>query len=82
MQISAILSDYDGTLSPIINLNSSGKTNILTNHRTQTDLDNVLWEISSKRIITVVSTKDFNLMFTNEQKQKILDYHKDKVIVI
>lgn len=25
---------------------------------------------------------DFNLMFTAEQKQKIYDYHKDKVIVI
>lgn len=25
---------------------------------------------------------DFDLMFTDEQKQKILDYHKDKVIVI
>lgn len=62
MQISAILSDYDGTLSPTINLNSSGKTNILTNHRTQTDLDKILWEISSKRIIAVVSTKDFNFL--------------------
>lgn len=25
---------------------------------------------------------DFHLMFTEEQKQKIFDYHKDKVIVI
>jgi len=25
---------------------------------------------------------DFDIMFTDEQKQKILDYHKDKVIVI
>jgi len=25
---------------------------------------------------------DFDLMFTDEQKQKIFDYHKDKVIVI
>ncbi|TLX89377.1 MAG: hypothetical protein E6K94_10320 [Thaumarchaeota archaeon] len=62
MQISTILSDYDGTLSPITYLNSDNKTGRLSNCRNQIDLDRVLWEISSKRTIAIVSTKDFNFL--------------------
>jgi hydroxymethylpyrimidine pyrophosphatase-like HAD family hydrolase len=62
MQISTILSDYDGTLSPTTYLNSDNKTGRLTNTRNQIELDRVLWEISSKRTIAIVSTKDFNFL--------------------
>ena len=62
MQISTILSDYDGTLSPTTYLNSDNKTGRLSNCRNQIDLDRVLWEISSKRTIAIVSTKDFNFL--------------------
>jgi hydroxymethylpyrimidine pyrophosphatase-like HAD family hydrolase len=62
MQISTILSDYDGTLSPTTYLNSDNKTGRLSNCRNQIELDRVLWEISSKRTIAIVSTKDFNFL--------------------
>lgn len=53
MQISAIFSDYDGTLSPTTYLNSDNKTGRLTKHRNQIQLDRVLREISNKRIIGI-----------------------------
>jgi HAD superfamily hydrolase (TIGR01484 family) len=62
MQISTILSDYDGTLSPTTYLNSDNKTGRLTNYRNQIELDRVLWQISSNRTLAVVSTKDFNFL--------------------
>ncbi|TLX85825.1 MAG: hypothetical protein E6L01_05415 [Thaumarchaeota archaeon] len=62
MQISTILSDYDGTLSPTTYSNSDNKTGRLSNCRNQIELDRVLWEISSKRTIAIVSTKDFNFL--------------------
>jgi len=62
MQISTILSDYDGTLSPTTSINSDNKTGRLTNTRNQIELDRILWEISSKRTIAIVSTKDFNFL--------------------
>ncbi len=62
MQISTILSDYDGTLSPTTYSNSDNKTGTLSNCRNQIELDRVLWEISSKRTIAIVSTKDFNFL--------------------
>jgi hypothetical protein len=62
MQIGAILSDYDGTLSPITYLTSDNKNTRVAKHRNQIQLDRVLWEISSKRTIAIVSTKDFNFL--------------------
>ena len=62
MQIGAILSDYDGTLSPITYLTSDNKNTRVAKHRNQIQLDRVLWEISSKRTIAKVSTKDFNFL--------------------
>ena len=56
MQISAILSDYDGTLSPTTFFNSDDKTVRISNYHSQTELDRILWEISSKRTIAIVST--------------------------
>jgi hypothetical protein len=48
----------------------SNKTGRVANYRIQTQLNRVLWEISSKRTIAIVSTKDFNFLhdrikFTN-----------------
>ena len=42
MQISNILSDYDGTLCPTDYLNSDNKTGRLTNYRNQIELERVL----------------------------------------
>jgi hypothetical protein len=64
MQISLILSDYDGTLSPTTNLNSDNKAGRLTNYHNQIELDGILWEISSKRTIAIVSTKDLSFFMT------------------
>jgi hydroxymethylpyrimidine pyrophosphatase-like HAD family hydrolase len=60
MQISAILSDYDGTLSPT-SFKSDNKTQTITKN-SKTELDRVLWEISNKRTIAIVSTKDFSFL--------------------
>ena len=72
MQISAILSDYDGTLSPTVYSKSSNKAEILTMHRNQIDLDRVLWQIAGKRIIGIVSTKDFNFLHDRTRFANIL----------
>lgn len=72
MQVYAILSDYDGTLSPTFNLTSIDKTQTLVNSRIQKLLDIVLWEISSKRIIGIVSTKDFSFLHEKTRFAKIL----------
>ncbi len=62
MQISIILSDYDGTLCPTDYSVSNNKTGRLANFHNQIDLDRVLWEISRKRRVAIVSTKDFNFL--------------------
>ena len=72
MQISAIFSDYDGTLSPIPFFNSDDKTLRIPNYHSQTELDRILWEISSKRTIAIVSTKDFNFLHDRTRFAKIL----------
>jgi HAD superfamily hydrolase (TIGR01484 family) len=72
MQIGAILSDYDGTLCPTDYLVSDNKTGRLTNYRNQIELDRVLWEISSRRTIAIVSTKDFNFLHDRTRFAKIL----------
>jgi HAD superfamily hydrolase (TIGR01484 family) len=72
MQISAILSDYDGTLAPITYLNSDNKPGRPRNYHNQIELDKILWEISSKRTIAIVSTKDFNFLHYTTRFAKIL----------
>ncbi|MGH9973741.1 MAG: HAD-IIB family hydrolase, partial [Nitrososphaeraceae archaeon] len=72
MQISAILSDYDGTLSPTTFFNSDDKTVRIPNYHSQTELDRILWKISSKRTIAIVSTKDFNFLRYRTRFAKIL----------
>jgi HAD superfamily hydrolase (TIGR01484 family) len=72
MQISAILSDYDGTLSPTAFFNPNDKTARIANYQSQTGLDRILWEISSKRPIALVSTKDFNFLHDRTRFARIL----------
>jgi hypothetical protein len=72
MQIIAVLSDYDGTLSPINYSNSDNKTGLHTNHGNQIELYRVLWEISRKRAIAMVSTKDFNFLHDRTRFANIL----------
>ena len=65
MQISAILSDYDGTLSPTTFLNHNNIKNEVfpnNNYSKTLELEKVLWEISSKIPIGIISTKDFNFL--------------------
>jgi hypothetical protein len=55
MQISAILTDYDGTLCPTASIRN--KENIIPE-----ELENTLWDISEKIPICVVSSKDFDFL--------------------
>jgi trehalose-6-phosphatase len=55
MQISAILSDYDGTLCPAASIRN--KDNIIPE-----ELENTLWDISEKIPICIVSSKDFDFL--------------------
>ena len=65
MQISAILSDYDGTLSPTTFFNHNNIKNEVfpnNNYSKTLELEKVLWEISSKISIGIITTKDFNFL--------------------
>jgi len=66
MQISVILSDYDGTLSAttFINPNNNIQNKEFTNsnYSITLELERILWEISSKITIGIISTKDFNFL--------------------
>ena len=54
-KIAAILSDYDGTLCPTSSVKGSeGNTAAIPE-----DLDNILWNISEKIPVCIVSSKDF-----------------------
>jgi hydroxymethylpyrimidine pyrophosphatase-like HAD family hydrolase len=53
MQITAILSDYDGTLCPTGNIRKLGENFI------PADLEYLLWNISEKIPVCIVSSKDF-----------------------
>jgi len=75
MQISAILSDYDGTLSPTTFSNHNNiKNEIFTNNNYNNifELEKVLWEISSKIPIGIISTKDFNFLHYRTRFANIL----------
>jgi HAD superfamily hydrolase (TIGR01484 family) len=60
------LSDYDGTLSPItfLNHNNNIQNEAFTNNNYSKtlELETLLWEISSKIPIGIISTKDFNFL--------------------
>src|SRR5919197_6386533 len=55
MQISAILSDYHGTLCPTASIKSEENT-------IPEELENILWDISEKIPICIVSSKDFDFL--------------------
>jgi hydroxymethylpyrimidine pyrophosphatase-like HAD family hydrolase len=55
LRIAAILSDYDGTLCPTGSLR--GQNNAIPQ-----DLEDILWTISEKIPICIVSSKDFNFL--------------------
>ncbi|HJT47438.1 MAG TPA: HAD hydrolase family protein [Nitrososphaeraceae archaeon] len=56
MQISAILSDYDGTLCPTASIRDEDQNAI------PVELENILWDISEKIPVCIVSSKDFNFL--------------------
>ena len=74
MRISTILSDYDGTLRPTTLIhNNDTKHEGFTNDFSQTlELEKVLWEISSKITIGIISTKDFNFLHYRTRFANIL----------
>jgi len=55
LRIAAILSDYDGTLCPTASLRSQ-------NNAIPQELEDILWTISEKIPICIVSSKDFNFL--------------------
>jgi HAD superfamily hydrolase (TIGR01484 family) len=56
MQISAILSDYDGTLCPTGSIKNQEENLI------PADLEDILWNISKRIPICIVSSKDFGFL--------------------
>ena len=74
MRISTILSDYDGTLLPTSLIhNSDTKDESFTDDFSQTlELENILWEISNKITIGIISTKDFNFLHYRTRFASIL----------
>jgi hydroxymethylpyrimidine pyrophosphatase-like HAD family hydrolase len=65
MQISAILSDYDGTLCPTASIKS--EENIIPE-----ELENILWDISEKIPICIVSSKDFDFLHSKTRFASIV----------
>ena len=85
MQISAILSDYDGTLCPTSSIRSH--ENVIPEK-----LENILWDISDKVPICIISSKDFGFLHNKTKfasviscilgiETLVLKRHKQKVIV-
>jgi trehalose-6-phosphatase len=55
MQVCAILSDYDGTLCPTTSIRN-GQDAI------PEELENILWDISEKIPVCIISSKDFDFL--------------------
>jgi HAD superfamily hydrolase (TIGR01484 family) len=66
MQIDAILSDYDGTLCPTGSIRCQDKSVIPKN------LEDILWEISDRIPVCIVSSKDFRFLHTRTKFAKII----------
>lgn len=64
MKISAIISDYDGTLCPT--------SSIYSNNMIPQDLYNILYDISTCIPICIISSKDFNFIGPNVNFAKII----------
>jgi HAD superfamily hydrolase (TIGR01484 family) len=66
MQIDAILSDYDGTLCPTGSVRCQDKSVIPKN------LEDILWDISEKIPVCIVSSKDFGFLHARAKFAKII----------
>jgi HAD superfamily hydrolase (TIGR01484 family) len=64
LRISVIISDYDGTLCPTASLKG-------VNNQIPPDLEKVLWDISAKIPVCILSTKDFGFLRKKVQFAKI-----------
>src|ERR671920_661860 len=71
MRIAAILSDYDGTLCPTASLKSQDDHNKKSNSRIPTKLEKILWDISKKIGVCIVSSKDFGFLHSRIKFAKI-----------
>jgi hydroxymethylpyrimidine pyrophosphatase-like HAD family hydrolase len=69
MRIDAILSDYDGTLCPTSSLRSQGNSN---SRKIPERLETILWNISEKIDVCIVSSKDFGFLHRRTKFAKIL----------
>jgi HAD superfamily hydrolase (TIGR01484 family) len=67
MQINAILSDYDGTLCPTASINNQEGADIIPE-----TLDDILWSISEKIPICIISSKDFRFLHPRTKFANIL----------
>jgi HAD superfamily hydrolase (TIGR01484 family) len=65
LRISVIISDYDGTLCPTASLKG-------VNNQIPPDLEKVLWDISAKIPVCILSTKDFGFLRKKVQFAKIV----------
>lgn len=66
MQISAILSDYDGTLCPAASVRGNGGSKI------PPKLEKILWDISKEIPICIVSSKDFFFLHDKTKFAKVV----------
>ncbi|CAN5431502.1 hypothetical protein BH18THE2_BH18THE2_39850 [soil metagenome] len=64
-QITAIFSDYDGTLCPTSSLRSQSST-------IPEGLEDILWSISSKIPVCIISSKDFSFLKSRAKFAKII----------
>jgi hydroxymethylpyrimidine pyrophosphatase-like HAD family hydrolase len=69
MRIGAILSDYDGTLCATASLKS--QDNKKSSSRIPTKLEKILWDISEKIDVCIVSSKDFGFLHSRIKFAKI-----------
>jgi len=65
VRISAIISDYDGTLCPTVSVKSK-------DNQIPQDLHNVLWQISEKIPVCIISSKDFGFLREKVRFAKIV----------
>jgi HAD superfamily hydrolase (TIGR01484 family) len=70
MRIDAILSDYDGTLCPTSSLRSQYTSN--SSNRIPDTLQTILWNISEKIDVCIVSSKDFGFLHPRTKFAKVL----------
>ncbi len=68
MKIDAILSDYDGTLCPTSSITQDNSNSSIIPER----LETIIWNISEKIDICIVSSKDFGFLHRRTKFAKIL----------